>query len=383
MRIAYVCADQGVPVFGRKGASVHVQEVVRALRRRGASVELFTPRPGGPPPADLADLSVRLLPRVRHEDPAVREQLALAANRALRGELVRRGPFDLVYERYSLWSWAALDRAATNGTPAVVEVNAPLIEEQARHRSLVDRGAAEEVAARVFRRADGVLAVSRPVAVWVGRWRERGVEVVPNGVDPARFPPRSPRSPGRFTVGFLGTLKPWHGVDGLIEAVAMLAPEDRRIRLLVVGDGPERGSLERAAREAGLGSRARFTGSVEPREVPGWLDRMDVGTAPYPELPRFYFSPLKLFEYMAAGLPVVAGRIGQAAEVVRDGGTGVLYPPGDPGALAAALAGLAASPHEGVRLGRAGRASVLRDHTWDAVAGRILRAAGLTRRGAA
>jgi glycosyltransferase involved in cell wall biosynthesis len=103
---------------------------------------------------------------------------------------------------------------------------------------------------------------------------------------------------------------------------------------------------------------------------------MDVAVAPYPNQPRFYFSPMKVFEYMAAGRAVVASRIGQLAGLIEDGGTGVLCPPGDPVALAAALERLRSDPALRARLGRAARAAVLRDHSWEAVARRILQLAG-------
>src|SRR5437899_3210985 len=101
MRIAYVCADPGVPVFGRKGCSVHVQEVVRALLARGAQIEIFAARIDGEPLGGLEEVRVHeLLPLPRGE-PEQREQAALAANDFLFAALEREGPFDLVYERYS------------------------------------------------------------------------------------------------------------------------------------------------------------------------------------------------------------------------------------------------------------------------------------------
>jgi glycosyltransferase involved in cell wall biosynthesis len=103
---------------------------------------------------------------------------------------------------------------------------------------------------------------------------------------------------------------------------------------------------------------------------------MDVGVAPYPQAADFYFSPLKVYEYMAAARPVVASRVGQVARLVEDGVTGVLCPPGDAAALAAALARLHRDPLERERMGRAGRELVLREHSWDAVVGRILRIVG-------
>jgi glycosyltransferase involved in cell wall biosynthesis len=120
----------------------------------------------------------------------------------------------------------------------------------------------------------------------------------------------------------------------------------------------------------------RFTGAVAPEAVPGLLASMDVAVAPYPRLAHFYFSPLKVYEYMAAGLPVVASRIGQLAQVLRHEVDGLFCPPGDAHALAAALERLRAEPALRRRLGLAARAKVLREHTWEAVARRILGLAG-------
>ncbi len=142
MRLAYVCSDPGVPVFGRKGCSIHVQEVLRALLGLGIEVVLFARRFDGEAPSGLEALSIyRLEPLPKQED-AKREQAALAANETLRAALEHAGPFELVYERYALWSFAAMDYARDAGIPGLLEVNAPLIEEQAQHRKLADRAGA-------------------------------------------------------------------------------------------------------------------------------------------------------------------------------------------------------------------------------------------------
>jgi glycosyltransferase involved in cell wall biosynthesis len=108
---------------------------------------------------------------------------------------------------------------------------------------------------------------------------------------------------------------------------------------------------------------------------------MDVAVAPYPGLSFFYFSPLKVFEYMAAGLPVVASRVGQLATVIQHEVNGLLCPAGAAGELAGALLRLHREPELRTRLGQAARATVLQNYTWDAVARRILRLTGLNRMG--
>lgn len=377
MRIAYVCADVGVPVFGRKGCSVHVQEVVGALRGAGADLCLFAACLGGSPPPPVAGVPLRRLPCPSEGEIAARERSAFEANRGLREALEADGPFDAVYERYSLWSFAGMEYARDRGAAGLLELNAPLVEEQAAHRKLVHRDVAEAVADRAFAAASRLIAVSEPLARWVkSSFGARGrVHVMPNAIDPARFPASvhpARRAAGAFTVGFLGSLKPWHGLSVLAEAFARLHARWPSSRLLVVGDGPERGAFESSLSAHGVRHLAELTGTVAPHDVPGLLASMDAAVAPYPPQPRFYFSPLKVYEYMAAGLPVVASRVGQIAEAIRDGEDGLLCPPGDAPRLAEALGRLAADPALRARLGTKARQRVLAEHTWSAVAERIL-----------
>jgi glycosyltransferase involved in cell wall biosynthesis len=378
MRIAYVCADPGVPVFGRKGCSVHVQEMLRALQRHGAGVDVFAARVDGAPPSGLEPLQLHHLTCVSDGDPASHAAATAGLNNELAGALARAGPYDLIYERYSLWSFAAMEHAAAAGIAGLLEVNAPLIEEQAAYRGLRDAAGADRVAARAFRAASALLAVSAEVAAWLERrGAARGrVHVIPNGVDADRFRldvrPTAPGPPGSLTVGFVGSMKPWHGLDVLVEAFDRLHQRVRDTRLLLVGDGPARAAVCADLSARGLAGVVHYTGAVAPHEVPGLLTSADVAVAPYPDASRFYFSPLKVYEYMAAGRAVVASRVGQLETVIRHDVNGVLCPPGDAAALAAALERLQGAPAERARLGRAARAHVLRGHTWNAVAARVL-----------
>ena len=122
----------------------------------------------------------------------------------------------------------------------------------------------------------------------------------------------------------------------------------------------------------GLQSVTHFTGAVPPEQIPGLLATMDTAVAPYPTNLDFYFSPLKVVEYMAAGLPVVISRIGQLIDLVDDDITGLLCPPGDEAALANALERLWQSPDLRQRLGLTARRHILPHYTWDRVANQIL-----------
>ena len=388
MRIAYVCADPGVPVFGRKGCSIHVQEVLRALLKGGAAIDLYAARVDGQAPEGLSSLRLQELPDVDGDAPADRERRALANNDELRKLLATQPSYDFIYERYSLWSHGAMDFAAASGVPGLLEVNAPLIEEQDQHRGLVDRAKATQVAERVFNSAATVLTVSDEVASYVCRFVRHPlrVHVVPNGVDPSRFGPdvcaTRPAREGIFTVGFVGNMRPWHGLPLLVEAVEILHRRAPDTRLLLVGGGQEHETVRADVSRRKLADATAFTGAVDRDEIPGLLASMDVAVAPYPQRPDFYFSPLKVYEYMAAGLPTVASAIGQLNQIIHHEQTGLLVPPGDAGALADAIDRLRHDPTSRRRLGRAARQYVMRHHTWDAVVDSIVQLALANRGGA-
>jgi len=411
MKIAYVCADFGVAIFGRKGASVHVREMVAALAEIGHEVRVFAPElhepgsgDGGWPEGIVGRVGLARVPLEREQvawlEELRRAEELLGQRTRLRQELrnllynltlqtrlvheLAEDPPDFVYERYALFGLAGIAAARTLGVPHLLEVNAPLAEEQERMRGLEMKELARSAERRILRSTGATIVVSRRLAEWViGRGvPESSVHVVSNAVDPRRFDPGTAavgppdevreRLSGQCVVGFVGSLKPWHGVETLLEAFLVLAARLPDIHLLVVGDGPARADLERVVRERGAERRVTFVGAVAHGQVPGWLSLVDIASAPYTPHENFYFSPIKLFEYMAMAIPVVAGRIGQVAELLADGVNGLLHEPGDAGALAAALERLVRDRALRESLGREGRRAVGEEHTWRGNAARIV-----------
>jgi glycosyltransferase involved in cell wall biosynthesis len=392
MNIVYVSVDPGIPVFSDKGAAVHVREFAGALADAGHRVTVISTGPGSSRPGHRR-FDVEEIERPRGEtggrgpgqtttaasDARSRELALLGMNQRIVDALVARHrsePIDFVYERYSLWSVAGAVFSRLSGVPLVLEVNSPLVWEQARYRSLVLTEEARWVEHTAFDTAHRIVAVSSEVAEYVASRIQRPdkIRILPNGVDLSLYrslampPVREPSAADpreRFTVGFLGSLKPWHGLDVLVQAFAELAGEDRSYRLLIVGDGPARKMVERTSVDGGFESAVTLTGSVEKRRVPSELARMDVAVAPYPRLAGFYFSPLKLFDYMAAGRPIVASRIGQIVSILEDGRNGLLADPGDPADLARKIRMLRAWPDLAARLGASARRDAFARHGWE------------------
>jgi glycosyltransferase involved in cell wall biosynthesis len=260
--------------------------------------------------------------------------------------------------------------------PFVLEVNAPLLIERKRVEPLPLWSVAKDIEQEVFGQADAVLAVSEGVATYVRQEGadERRVYVVPNGVDTSRFHPELDARELRerlgtvdsLVVGFVGSLRSWHGVDLLIDAFARCARPDWR--LLIVGDGPERQDLESQARESVLGGQISFTGPISHADIPLYIAAMDIPVAPYRWAPDFYFSPLKLYEYLAAGKAVIASDVGQIAGAIRHEENGYLVPPDDVPALSSALVRLADDAQLRERLGRQAPQGLM---TWEGVAHQV------------
>lgn len=405
MRILYLCADQGIPILGNKGGSVHVREMARAFHELGHEVIVLTPHAGfgGRNRLDGELVEVRLgmleeevLVRAREEagDPGTdngqhKEIRALLRNRHFSDRikaLHEGGEVDFIYERHSLWNFSGLEASRDLNVPFVLEVNAPLAEEQEKYRLLTLKSLARSMEEVLFRGADAIVAVSdgvREYALGKGTLPAK-VHVIPNAVDTDLFAPRKSESKetlrrefhlpeGKFLVGFSGSLKNWHGIEVLIDAMRILRSISSDFHLLIVGTGPLRPWVEKAAREEGFGQGITITGEVPHDEIPRWIGTVDIAVAPYLEIPQFYFSPLKLSEYMAMAKPVVASRLGQLEEMIEDGESGILCAPGNSRDLAEKIEFLRSHPAIMRRIGDGARKRVLERGSWKQNAREILR----------
>jgi glycosyltransferase involved in cell wall biosynthesis len=208
--------------------------------------------------------------------------------------------------------------------------------------------------------ATHVTAVSEAVASTVealGVPRAR-ITVIPNGVDASRFERAAPDraalgvADGTPVIGSVGCLAPRKDYATLLEALAQLAGRGLCFRAVLVGDGPERAALEAKARDLGLGGRVRFLG--ERSDVERLLLGMDV----FVLSSREEGIPNALLEAMAAGRAAVATAVGGTPEVMADGVTGWMVPPGSPAAIARALEEALTRPEEAARRAAAARAHV-------------------------
>lgn len=314
--------------------------------------------------------------------------------RARRFQIATAGPWQdgdvaFVWQRHELFHTAGLALARGLGVPSVLFVPAPLVWQSDGWgvRRPGWRRLAEQVGdARSLRAADLVACGSEAVAAEVrrlGAMPER-ILVTPTGVDVDRFAPlpgdagHAARDAvrarfgldGRFVIGWVGSFRRFHALEQLVAAAARVPGA----ALLLVGDGPERAGIEHLAATAGVA--AACTGTVAHDEVPALLGAMDVAAVVSRPRAPFHYSPVKLAEYLAAGVPVVAPAAGQLPELLRDGEDVVLFEPGDTAALAATFDDLRRDPARRARLAAAGRASAVRSWSWDRQVQRVIDALG-------
>jgi glycosyltransferase involved in cell wall biosynthesis len=372
MRILYSHRIQS-----RDGQGVHLDSLVAALRAEGHEVLLVGPsayaQAGFGGESRTVALIRRLLPGFATEILELLYTIPATLKLARAAAAFRP---DAIYERYNLFHLAGAVVARRRGLPLLLEVNAPLAEERARFGGLALKPLARWAERFVWRRATWALPVTEVLA---GHLREAGVDsarivVIPNGIDLAEFPEAlaaraAPDQAGELVLGFVGFVRDWHGLDRVVREIAAY-PGPQRLVLQVVGEGPARPGLEALAAELGVADRVRFTGLAAREAIPAQVAAFDIALQPA-SVP--YASPLKVFEYMAAGRAIVAPDQPNLREVLKDGETALLFDPAVPGAFWGAVQRLVDDAALRQRIGSAARAEVLaRDLTWAGNARRVV-----------
>ena len=365
---------------GEEPESVHIANIVAALRAAGHEVTIV-----GPEPVSRHVSKPTLTGRIKRRLPRFGVELAqIGYNLKSLWQLVRairrlRPAF--VYERYGLYNIAGLLAARWFSLPLILEVNTPYAQAWAKYYGLSFPRLARAVERYILRRADRIITVTE---VQRGVLEAEGVSpgrliVCHNAIDPEEFSParfsgddlRSALALRPLVVGFIGTMNRWQGVQGFAEVVRSVAAARPDVGFLFVGDGEGRARLQAEIASCGLGDRAVFAGRQPHALVPRYAAAMDIGVLLDSNA---YGSPMKVFEYWSMGKAVIAPRVGPVLEILREGETGLLIDPGDAAAMAREIVRLAADPELRHRLGESGRRHVLVTHTWARNAAEILRA---------
>lgn len=351
-QLDYICMQ---PTRQGQASYAHVNEIVAGLRRRGWKVRLVEPphpRPG------------------RGDGP--RRALAASTTQFTYWVECRFRPARFVYIRAHFLNLPTAILARLAGSIVIQEVNSggtDMYDAWPRLRAL--HRVLSAISRIQIRLADAVVVVTPGLE---GHTRERsgrrdGYYVIGNGADVDRFHPAAATATGvdcgaaRYVV-FVGALASWQGIETILEAVSCPGwPSD--VELVIAGDGRERGRIEVAARKD---DRIRWLGTIPYMETPALLAGSLAALVPKSDssASRFGLSPLKLFEGMASGVPVVVSDLPGLGDVVRSHECGLTFPAGDAEALARSVAELAADPARSAAMGSRGRDAAVALYSWDA-----------------
>jgi glycosyltransferase involved in cell wall biosynthesis len=403
LRVGYLIADPGEDLSIREECRIHVERVVRSLREAGNEVSFVAVQSGE---VVLTDTGLGLQQffeaRVRartelfsgelvgfareNRVPAsglTTSDLAFCAGRRLFQRC------DLIHARLSPFDVGGLLCARKLGIPLVVEVDAPPLAET-RHLSgepldPESERTARLLAGRTLGGAQAVVTVSSALGDLLATdWgvAPEAIVVLPKGADaPAATPPDRVAElrteyglrAARVLV-FIGALRPWQGLEVLLEAVAAVRAKHPDVVLLVVGGGPLREELEERAASLNVADSVRFTGEVAHERVGQLLSLANVAIAPCPPRPfERHFSPARLIELMAAGKAIVAPRLGEVAGILTDEESALLVDPASSGELAHAIGRLLGPGDLGRRLGDGARSRVEREHSWSGYMSRLVK----------
>ena len=366
MRILYAAIDQRVP--GTKGGSVHVAAVARGLAALGHELHVLA-EPGDGPFPECGVHWHAMTP------PLGAKALRWARTGALRRLADHLRP-DVIMERYYNFGGEGISAAAAVGATAVLEVNAPVVDHPGSMKKAIDRVLLVEPMRRwrerICTRAN--LIVTPSAAILPRTVPRTKIVELEWGADTGEFRPdlQAPLPflrPAGIVALFAGAFRNWHGAIHVVRAIRQLRERGRpEVAAVFIGDGPELPRVREAAR--GL-DHVVFTGAVPHKLMPACIASADIGVAPFdvaahrPLALGFYWSPLKIFEYMAAGLPVVAPNVDRIPSLVGHEQEGILYDPTGDTALADALERLADDAALRGRLGRAARQRALREYSWE------------------
>lgn len=367
-----------------KGSTSHIRGVVGGFRKLGWNPVIFSPGE-----MQGVEGEYHIIP------PVLRELLTggvvdmlydfIYTFRAL--PLIKKENPAFLYQRHGRYCIGGVMLSRMTGIPLVLEMNALLGWESGRWSSTGNMlrryiSIYEKLCIAYSTKISAISILLKNDIVKAGA-KEEDVFVNPNGADADAFRPGCGGEEVRkvfglsnaMVAGFCGSFYPWHGIDVLTEVVEKVAPLYENVVFLLIGDGPEKAVMEDRLEKAGIlekcGSRIIFTGRIPPEEVPSYLDACDVLLSPIGS-GKEYSSPIKIFEYMAAGKAILCFDTGQMSDVLENSVDAILTPVDDGEKFTAALEKLVQDKSLCETLGSNARKKAVAGFTWEANVKRVM-----------
>ena len=381
LQFTYICE---VDLSQHRGGTGHVVGVIRQLTELGHQVRLIVPawREGLPPILDGVEIVRIPTGRIR----VVNWVLFHALSSLYLAAILISKQVDVIYSREMVYNFLLPVIAWLSRRPFVVEVNSLVIDEQAMIQSSPMRTRLTRWSqALTFHAANRIIAVTRGIGeqlVAAYRLPPGRVVTVPNGTDPALFIPQAMgdaraaiHMPTEIPlIGFVGSCYPYHDVRTLIAAAPAILAAQPAAQFLIVGDGYMRQLWTDEVEQSGLSSHFLFTGRIAYTLVSTYMNACTVCVAPFTRErnEKIGLSPMKLYDYLACGRPVVGSAIEGVGDLLAVSGGGLAVTPEDPQAFGEAILTLLNEPERREAMGRQGRAYVLTHHTWAQTAEQVV-----------
>jgi glycosyltransferase involved in cell wall biosynthesis len=364
-----------VKPLDRDGSMVHRWELARNLANQGCEVHIITY-------TDIIPERVQIHPLPKKSKIRYIMQLP---------KLVMKHQFDIIYTRNILRGVIGILIKKVWKSELVLEVNGisldewRLVEEQSITEKKGHRNAQIKFLGYleifVIRKADAVIIVTQGIEDYL---INHGVDknkvwVIENGANTELFKPirdnnilkglknRLHITDDENVVVFVGNLAPWQGVEYLLRAVPLIVEENPKTKFLIVGDGIMKEKLESLTKELNIRCDVIFTGTVPYESVPEYMNLSDVCVAPFIRTRNesMGLSPLKIYEYLACGTPVVASDIKGVGDLLESSNSGIPVIPDNPNELAKAIIKLLNDKQLREQMGKNGREMVVSNYSWE------------------
>ncbi|MFQ5630799.1 MAG: glycosyltransferase family 4 protein [bacterium] len=361
------------------GSAIKAIEFIRAMNNLGhtAHLEWRSPQPNGQLRV-TEQVKERLKPRLQkylHEPKRFAKNIP---NLFAEYKIFKNQKPDIFFNRTELYCNSGAWLSRLMNIPMVVEADCPpnyefmnFYGKDFKHLGNL----AEKIELSVLKQADAIIAISNILKDF---YVDKGVpadkiHVIPNGADPEKFKPGEKPNDlaekldlqDKVVIGWIGSLFGWSGIENLISLALHALEKYPNVAFLMVGGGANKEFFERKLHVNGYAPRVVLPGTVSHEEVADYLACMDIVIAPYPKLPLWYPSSMKVFEYMSAGKAVLASDVGQIGEIIQDGKNGFLFDPDKGDDLTAKTLKLIEDENLRRMLGQKARDDVLEKYTWE------------------